>query len=192
MPRISDCRYLGTKHCRQRGVGDVVDRDAHAEGISLLKIADIEIIELTNIPVTPPLFEKPVRAAVRLLKIKTDDGIVGISQVGGFMHSASVAFIRNELAPFLQGKDPLENERLMHQRPGKLHTRAHAGVCIFAVRAIDVALWDIKGKFYNAPVWRLLGAAQKSVPAYITFGLRAYSREALEEAAKYWVAQGHS
>jgi len=190
MPRILDCRYLGTKHCRQRGVGHVIDRDAHAEGISLLKIADIEIIELTNIPVTPPLFEKPVRAAVRLVKIKTDDGIVGISQIGGFMHSASVAFIRNELAPFLKGKDPLENERLMHQMLWKFNTRAHAGVWNFAVSAVDVALWDIKGKFYNAPVWRLLGAAQKSVPAYITFGLRAYSREALAEAAMYWVAKG--
>jgi L-alanine-DL-glutamate epimerase-like enolase superfamily enzyme len=56
-----------------------------------LKIADIEIIELQNIPVTPPLFKQPVRAAVRLVKVKTDDGIVGVSQIGGFMHSASVA-----------------------------------------------------------------------------------------------------
>jgi len=157
-----------------------------------LKIADIEIIELQNIPVTPPLFKQPVRTAVRLVKVKTDDGLVGVSQIGGFMHSASVAFIRNELAPFLKGKDPLENERLMHQMLWKFNTRAHAGVWNFAVSAIDVALWDIKGKFYNAPVWRLLGAAQKSLPTYITFGLRAYSREALAEAAKYWVERGES
>ena len=58
--------------------------------------------------------------------------------------------------------------------------------------AIDVALWDIKGKFYSTPVWRLLGAAQKSVPAYITFGLRAYSMDALAEAAKHWVAKGQT
>ncbi len=170
----------------------MIDCDAHVERRSFLKIADIEIIELTNIPVTPPLFEEPVRTAVRLVKIKTDDGIVGISQIGGFMHSASVAFIRNELAPFLKGKDPLENERLMHQMLWKFNSRAHAGVWNFAVSAVDVALWDIKGKFYNAPVWRLLGAAQKSIPAYITFGLRDYSREALAEAAKYWVARGET
>ena len=40
-----------------------------------MKIADIEIVELQNIPVTPPLFKQPVRAAVRLLKVKTDDGL---------------------------------------------------------------------------------------------------------------------
>ena len=155
-----------------------------------MKIADIELLELQNIPVTPPLFKQPVRTAVRLVKVKTDDGLVGISQFGGFMHSATAAFIQQDLLPFLKGKDPLENERLMHQMLWKFNTRAHAGVWNFAVSAIDVALWDIKGKFYNAPIWRLLGGAQKSIPAYITFGLRAYGRDELAAAAKHWVAAG--
>jgi L-rhamnonate dehydratase len=157
-----------------------------------LKIADIEILELQNIPVTPPLFKQPVRTAVRLLKVKTDDGRIGLSQLGGFMHSATAAFIQQDLLPFLKGKDPLENERLMHQMLWKFNTRAHAGVWNFAASAIDVALWDIKGKFYNAPVWRLLGGAQKAIPSYITFGLRGYSRDELAEAAKHWVADGQS
>ncbi|HEX2931209.1 MAG TPA: mandelate racemase/muconate lactonizing enzyme family protein [Candidatus Binatia bacterium] len=155
-----------------------------------MKIADIELLELQNIPVTPPLFKQPVRTGVRLVKVKTDDGLVGISQFGGFMHSATAAFIQNDLLPFLKGKDPLENERLMHQMLWKFNTRAHAGVWNFAVSAIDVALWDIKGKFYKAPIWRLLGGAQKAIPAYITFGLRAYNREDLAGAAKHWVAAG--
>ena len=155
-----------------------------------MKIAAIELIELQNIPVTPPLFKQPLRTGVRLVKVKTDDGLVGLSQLGGFMHSAGAAFIREELAPFLIGKDPLENERLMHQMLWKFNTRAHSGVWNFAVSAIDVALWDIKGKFYNTPVWRLLGGAQKSVPAYITFGLRAYGRDELAAAAKHWAANG--
>jgi L-alanine-DL-glutamate epimerase-like enolase superfamily enzyme len=157
-----------------------------------LKIADIEILELQNIPVTPPLFKQPVRTAARLLKIKTDNGILGVSQVGGFMHSATAAFIQQDLGPFLKGKDPLENERLMHQMLWKYNTRAHGGVWNFAVSAVDVALWDIKGKFYNTPVWRLLGGAQKSIPAYITFGLRAYDRDQLAAAAKHWVAGGQT
>jgi L-alanine-DL-glutamate epimerase-like enolase superfamily enzyme len=155
-----------------------------------LKIADIELLELKNIPVTPPLFKAPVRTQVRLVKVKTDNGLVGLSQLGGFMHSAAAAFIQQDLLPFLKGKDPLENERLMHQMLWQFNTRAHAGVWNFAVSAIDVALWDIKGKFYHTPIWRLLGGAQKSLPAYITFGLRAYSREDLAGAAKHWVSKG--
>lgn len=157
-----------------------------------MKITEIEILELANIPVTPPLFKEPVRSSVKLLKVKTDDGLVGLSQIGGFMQSSTAAFIQQELAPFLRGRDPLETERLMHQMLWKFNSRAHAGVWNFGVSAIDVALWDLKGKFYNAPVWRLLGAAQKSIPSYITYGLRAYSREELAEAAKYWVAKGHN
>ena len=69
-----------------------------------MKIAEIETVELQNIPITPPLFKQPVRAAVRLLKVKTDNGIVGLSQFGGFMHSASAAFIHQELARFLKAR----------------------------------------------------------------------------------------
>ena len=58
-----------------------------------MKIAEIEIHELQNIPITPPLFKEPIRAAARLLAIKTDSDITGISQIGGFMHSATIAFI---------------------------------------------------------------------------------------------------
>lgn len=157
-----------------------------------MKIADIEIISLQNIEITPPLFKQPLRPSVRLVKVKTDEGLVGISQLGGFMHAASIAFIREELLPFLKDKDPLENERLMQQMLWQFNSRAHAGVWNFAVSAIDVALWDIKARFLNMPLWRLLGGAQKSVPAYITFGLRAYSREQLADAAKYWMAQGQT
>lgn len=157
-----------------------------------MQIADIEIIPLQNIAITPPLFKQPLRPSVRVLKVKTDEGLVGISQLGGFMHAASIAFIRDELLPFLKGKDPLENERLMQQMLWQFNTRGHAGVWNFAVSAVDVALWDIKAKYFNTPLWRLLGGAQKSVPAYITFGLRAYSRDQLADAAKYWIAQGQS
>jgi L-rhamnonate dehydratase len=155
-----------------------------------LKIIEVQIIRLASIPVTPPLFKEPVRSSVRLVKIKTDEGIIGVSQIGGFMSSATEAFIKEDLVPFLKGRDPLETERLMHQMLWKFNSRAHEGVWNFGVSAIDIALWDIKGKYYNAPVWRLLGAAQKSIPAYITYGLRHYSKEELVEASKYWVDRG--
>ncbi|TMA79975.1 MAG: mandelate racemase/muconate lactonizing enzyme family protein, partial [Deltaproteobacteria bacterium] len=156
-----------------------------------MKIAAIETFELANIPVTPPLVKSPMSQSVTLLQVKTDNGIVGLSQISGLMPSATIAFIRQDLAPFLQGKDPLETERLMHQMLWNFNSRAHAGVWSFAVSAIDVALWDIKGKYFNIPVWRLLGGAQKSVPSYLTYGFRSYSREELVEAAKHFVAQGH-
>ncbi len=156
--------YLPPDHlsCAVDSVKVTAWRELISERRVPLKIADIEILELQNIPVTPPLFKAPVLVAVRVLKVKTDDGIVGLSQIGGFMHSATAAFIQNDLTTLLKGKDPLETERLMHQMLWKFNTRAHAGVWNFAVSAIDVALWDIKGKFFKVPIWRLLGAPENS------------------------------
>jgi L-alanine-DL-glutamate epimerase-like enolase superfamily enzyme len=68
--------------------------------------------------------------------------------------------------------------------------RYQTGTWSQAMSAIDIALWDIKGKAFGQPVWRLLGGAQNPVPAYITFGLPQYDQEQLAEAAKYWVDQG--
>ena len=156
-----------------------------------MKIAAIETFELAKIPVTPPLVKAPMLQSLTLLQVKTDNGIVGLSQISGAMPAATIAFIHQDLAPFLQGKDPLETERLMHQMLWNFNTRAHSGVWSSAVSAIDVALWDIKGKFFNIPVWRLLGGAQKSIPSYLTYGFRTYSREELAEAAKHLIAQGN-
>ena len=166
--------------------------DLIAERRIPLKIADIEILELQNIPVTPPLFKAPVRAAVRVLKVKTDDGIVGLSQIGGFMHSATAAFIQNDLAPLLKREGSPRDRAVDAPDAVEIQYARPCRGWNFAVSAIDVALWDIKGKFFKTPIWRLLGGAQKSLPAYITFGLRAYSRDELAEAAKYWVGRGES
>lgn len=107
-----------------------------------MKITGIEIIELRNIPITPPLFKQPVRTAA--LKVKTDQGIVGVSQLGGFMHSATTAFVQQDLRALLARQRPIgKNERLTHQMLWKYNTRADASVWNFAVSAIDVALWDI-------------------------------------------------
>ena len=86
-----------------------------------MRIPEIEILELQNIPIAAAIQRAGART-VRLLEIKTDDGITGISRIGGLMHSATIAFIPNELAPFLKGKDPLETERLMHQMMWKFDT----------------------------------------------------------------------
>ena len=64
------------------------------------------------------------------------------------------------------------------------------GIYTLALSAIDVALWDIKGKALNQPVWRLLGGAHPKVPVYATFGFGFFDREQLAAAAKLWVSQG--
>ena len=157
-----------------------------------MKIADIRTLSLGDIPIEVPFQKNPIRSSLHLVLVETDNGIIGISEISHAPKSATIAFIENDLTPFLKGRDPLETERLMHLMLWNFNSRAHSGIWNAAASAIDVALWDIKGKYYDTPVWRLLGGAQSAVPAYLTCGLRTYSTEQLVEAAKYWVSRGQT
>ncbi|MCM3714825.1 galactonate dehydratase [Halalkalibacter oceani] len=104
------------------------------------------------------------------LKIETDEGIVGWGEpvVEGKANTVKEAV--NEMADFLIGKDPLRIEdhwnvlyRAGFYRGGPILMSAIAG--------IDQALWDIKGKYYNAPVYQLLGGAcRDSIRVYSWIG----------------------
>ena len=64
--------------------------------------------------------------------------------------------IHHRLRPFLIGRDPLDVERLWHQM-FLLDTHARSGAGMWALSAVDCALWDLRGKYYSAPVYELLG-----------------------------------
>jgi galactonate dehydratase len=90
------------------------------------------------------------------LKIETDEGIVGWGEPVVEGRAASVAAAVDELSDYLIGKDPFlieDHWNVMYRggfyRGGAIHMSAIAG--------IDQALWDIKGKAFNVPVWQLLG-----------------------------------
>ena len=68
--------------------------------------------------------------------------------------------------------------------------RGQTGYAAHALAAVDIALWDIKGKALKQPVWRLLGGAHPRVPVYATFGFGFFDREQLAAAAKLWVVAG--
>lgn len=151
-------------------------------------------IEATRhlVPVEAPLLDKKLSWALILVRVETDSGITGYGVTGGKIQpSAICAEIVEEIAPLIIGEDPLSHEHLWHKCFYAFNPRYQTGAFSSALSAVDIALWDIKGKHFGEPVWRLLGGGQPSVPAYITFGLADYSREQIVEAARYWVAQGN-
>jgi L-rhamnonate dehydratase len=145
---------------------------------------------LHRIPIEAPLLKEKIWTSVLVAAIETDHGVTGYGLTRSSQRYGLREFIRRELAPFLRGKNPLETERVWQQLYKTFNPRGQTGMWSSAVSAIDIALWDIKGKHYNEPVWRLLGGAQNQVPSYITFGLKEYSNEQLAEVAKQLVVQG--
>jgi galactonate dehydratase len=114
------------------------------------------------------LFQVPPRWL--FLKIETDEGLIGWGEpvIEGKAHSVKACV--EEMMENLIGKDPMRIEdhwNMMYRsgfyRGGPIHMSAIAG--------IDQALWDIKGKYYDAPVYELLGGAcRDSIKVYSWIG----------------------
>src|SRR5262245_48655327 len=156
----------------------------------------MKIARVTAIPLNVPLHIKLVGVdrksslASCYVEVETDDGIVGHG-LSGITEEDVIAQIVNAVAgPAIVGDDPLAHERVWEKLYWLLMPRGQTGYAAHALAAIDVALWDIKGKALGQPVWRLLGGAHPRVPVYATFGFGFFDREQLAAAARLWVGQG--
>ncbi|MFN8619278.1 MAG: enolase C-terminal domain-like protein [Chloroflexota bacterium] len=90
-----------------------------------------------------------------VVRITTDTGITGVGQSGAWGFPDATQQIVEQYAGYLVGQDPL---RIEHIQQTLYRMRPFRGNLVSgALSAIDIALWDIKGKHYGAPVWDLLG-----------------------------------
>jgi L-alanine-DL-glutamate epimerase-like enolase superfamily enzyme len=117
-----------------------------------------------------------------LVKVTTDQGLVGWGEAFGFraVASAKVA-VDGLIGPLCVGRDATRIEALMLDVQKKLHVFGRGGALAFGFSAVDIALWDIAGKAANVPISRLLGGGAASLPTYAS--LVRYSEPALLRAA---------
>lgn len=92
-----------------------------------------------------------------VLRILTDAGVVGEYAGGSAAEYSTLAgFVH-----YLIGKNALERERIYSDVRRALRQVARIGIA-----PIDIALWDLAGKYYNAPIYRLLGGYKERLPCY--------------------------
>jgi len=97
-------------------------------------------------------------------RINTDEGIYGYGEASvGFDSGAPAAFeMIRDLAPLIIGMNPIEHEVIWEKLFQKSFWAQSAGVVVMGgISAIDMALWDIKGKVLNLPLYTLLGGKQQ-------------------------------
>ncbi len=100
-----------------------------------------------------------------ILKVRTDEGIVGLGETQGPLDSRSIqAIIKNQLEDLAVGEDPFDIERIKRKFLGNgLAWFPEASGCLMA--GIEMALWDIVGKKLERPVYQLLGGrVRKKIP----------------------------
>ena len=136
------------------------------------------------------VFAAEVGAGVIVI-VETVSGLRGHGFTAITNSPVVVAVVRDVIAQQITGQDALAREAIYEKLQLALVLRGlHAGHAMHAISAIDLALWDIAGKAFGLPVWRLLGGARPVVPAYSTFGQANLGREQLVAAARQNVAAG--
>ncbi len=100
--------------------------------------------------------------------IQTDDGLTGTgyTYTGGRGGHAIAAMLNHDLKPFLLGQDAEEVERLYDEMQWHVHYVARGGIASFAISAVDIALWDLRGKRRGEPLWKMAGGADNNCLAY--------------------------
>jgi L-alanine-DL-glutamate epimerase-like enolase superfamily enzyme len=160
-----------------------INQEAHMK-ITKIQTAFIEV------PADEPLADGPQeKGAVRKLvgvKISTDQGLQGISVA--FFGAAITPALKSaidSLGALTIGMNPLAIEAI-HAKLREAGSHAGpGGIFTLASSAIDIALWDIKGRAFEKPVSELLGGFRKTVPTYASGALmRGFSLKQVVKSAE--------
>ncbi len=100
--------------------------------------------------------------------VETADGNsgTGYTYTGGRGGHAIKAMIEYDLAPFLIGGKAGEVEALFDAMQWHMHYVGRGGIASFAISAVDIALWDLRGKTLGEPLWKMAGGASDRCKAY--------------------------
>lgn len=130
-----------------------------------------------------------------IVLVSTDEGIEGVGESFGPAETIAKA-IETYLAPMIIGKDPFDSAIIWDSVYGYMRMHSQKGLLIEALSAIDIALWDIKGKTLGLPIYKLLGGAYRDKAHAYATGLYRPNvknpKEALVEEALGYKRDGFS
>jgi L-alanine-DL-glutamate epimerase-like enolase superfamily enzyme len=161
-----------------------------------MKIQSVEVRHV-RLPLEEPIVNAPPFPGMMrdfiTLQLRTEDGIegIGVTAFGGGL----IAALKTAVAEFghlIVGDDPLNTEAIAARLRAASAPCGPGGIAALAMSAIDIALWDIRGKAFNTPLCRLLGGLREQVPAYASGALmRTTPVDRIEEAAAALVKKGY-
>jgi len=150
----------------------------------------MKVATLETFPVSVPYRHREVSSQVArdgvsdvLVKLTTDDGLVGWGEACSGADTASVDAALRALAPFVLGRDPWNREAMRRDAFTHGLWQFRAGTGNFAWAGIDMALWDICGRACGEPICRLLGGPLQSEATYFYYLARGDAGSLSEQVA---------
>src|SRR5436189_1368149 len=131
-----------------------------------MKITKVEAFQVSWAP-----DDKPQQRSA-FVRVHGEDGLNGIGEASPMQGGiASLGILARDLAPTLIGEDPLDHAVLLDAALHKFVKLGPEGALTGALAALDIALWDLKGKLLGQPIYKLLGGAWRtSLPFYASIG----------------------
>ena len=151
-----------------------------------MRISDVKVMLLTYVVPkqhqTPSEFGTRVSFHAAIVRVETDEGIVGYGEAGG-TPMVMKAIVEKQLKPIWVGQDPTQVERLwelmyngarlgLALKYGRSHpVLGRRGETVCAISGVDVALWDVYAKSLGLPIYKLLGGGcRERIRAYASGG----------------------
>jgi L-talarate/galactarate dehydratase len=161
-----------------------------------MKLSHVES-RIVALPLDEPLANGPTQKDAKqifvTLRLGTDEGVdgIGLSFFGGSAMSGALKAAIDSLGALAIGEDPMQIEKIVAKLRAAGSHSGPGGIFTLALSAIDIALWDIRGKVLKQPLARLLGGFRDSVPTYASGALmRGFPLAHVEKAAARLVEKG--
>ena len=123
-----------------------------------------------------------------VVRITTESGIEGF----GMTYGEPVAdYVKNLLKEEIIGKDILASEDIWDAMFTQIRSSGRKGVALLGMSAIDIAVWDAKGKLLGQPVFRLLGGSNTKILCYASVGFLSMPDEECEKQSIECVEDGY-
>ncbi|HEU5316626.1 MAG TPA: mandelate racemase/muconate lactonizing enzyme family protein, partial [Chloroflexota bacterium] len=132
-----------------------------------MKITDITVTEFSLGKLKRPYWNSIIRTTSKgfsRVEVHTDEGITGMSFGGARSH------VTGRFKELLVGQDPLAAEACWDRLYAHNRKPVAKGEYISAIGVLDIALWDLRGKAFGQPCWKLLGGHRREVPVYAAGG----------------------
>ncbi len=103
---------------------------------------------------------------------------------------STAVLIQDKLREVVLGQDAMGVQGIWDRMVRQIRNLGRPGIASMAIAAIDIAMWDLRGRLLGLPIFRLLGADRASVPAYGSGGFTSYPVSRLQEQLAGWVKAG--
>jgi len=160
-----------------------------------MKISKIQT-QIVRLPADEALAGGPAEPGatrnIVTLRVQTDAGVEGIGYT--FFGAALTGALKqavDALGALTVGEDPLRTEAIAAKLRAASAGSGPGGILTLALSAIDIALWDIRGKALNLPLWQMIGGSRERIPTYASGALmRNFPLEHLVKAGPRLVEKG--